>query len=91
MGFLRKVAENAGFKNVPIISLNTANSSLNKALGISFSVIKDALLALIYGDLLMKLSDRMRPYEAYARQTDNLVEMDVAYASCRQDRKNNIL
>jgi hypothetical protein len=39
----------------------------------------------------MKLSNRMHPYEAYVGQTDNLVEMDVAYVSCRQDRKNNIL
>ncbi|MCA6071427.1 MAG: 2-hydroxyacyl-CoA dehydratase [Endomicrobium sp.] len=73
-GFSRKAAEKAGFKNATVISLSATNSSLNKTLGISFSVIKDALLALIYGDLLMKLSNRMRPYEAYAGQTDNLVE-----------------
>ena len=47
-GFLRKAAEKAWFKNAPIISLSTTNSSLNKAFGISFSVIKDALLALTY-------------------------------------------
>ncbi|MCA6079862.1 MAG: acyl-CoA dehydratase activase-related protein [Endomicrobium sp.] len=73
-GFLRKAAEKAGFKNVPVISLSVTDSSLNKSLGISFSMLKDALLVLLYGDLLMRLSNRMRPYEVYSGQTDALVE-----------------
>ncbi len=72
--FLRKAAEKAGFKNVPIISLSTTNSSINKSLGISFSMLKDALLVLLYGDLLMRLSNRRRPYEVHSGQTDALVE-----------------
>jgi predicted CoA-substrate-specific enzyme activase len=72
--FLRKAAEKAGFKNVPIISLSTTDSSVNKSLGISFSMLKDALLVLLYGDLLMRLSNRMRPYEVHSGQTDALVE-----------------
>jgi predicted CoA-substrate-specific enzyme activase len=72
--FLRKAAEKAGFKNVPVISLGTTNSSVNKSLGISFSMLKDALLVLLYGDLLMRLSNRMRPYEVLSGQTDALVE-----------------
>jgi predicted CoA-substrate-specific enzyme activase len=73
-GFLRKAAEKAGFKNVPVISLSVTDSSLNKSLGISFSMLKDALLVLLYGDLLMRLSNRMRPYEICSGQTDALVE-----------------
>ncbi|GMO51664.1 MAG: acyl-CoA dehydratase activase-related protein [Candidatus Endomicrobiellum trichonymphae] len=72
--FLRKAAEKAGFKNVPVISLGTTDSSLNKSLGISFSMLKDTLLILLYGDLLMRLSNRMRPYEVHSGQTDALVE-----------------
>lgn len=72
--FLRKAAEKAGFKNVPVISLSTTNPALNKQLGITFGFIKDALLVLLYGDLLMRLSNRMRPYEIHAGQTDALAE-----------------
>lgn len=72
--FLRKAAEKAGFKDVPVISLSTTNPALNKQLGISFGLLKDALLVLLYGDLLMRLSNRMRPYEVHAGQTDALVE-----------------
>lgn len=72
--FLRKAAEKAGFKNIPVISLSTTNHSLNKQLGITFGFLKDALLVLLYGDLLLRLSNRMRPYEVHAGQTDNLVE-----------------
>jgi predicted CoA-substrate-specific enzyme activase len=72
--FLRKAAEKAGFKNVPVISLSTTNFALNKSLGISFSMLKNTLFVLLYGDLLMRLSNRMRPYEVYPGQTDALVE-----------------
>lgn len=72
--FLRKAAEKAGFKNVPVISLSTTNQALNKQLGITFGLLKDSLLVLLYGDLLMRLSNRMRPYEIHAGQTDALVE-----------------
>ncbi len=74
VSFLRKATEKAGFKNVPIIPLSTTDSALNKSLGISFSMLKDALLILLYGDLLMRLSNRMRPYEVHSGQTDTLVE-----------------
>ncbi|MDR1940958.1 MAG: acyl-CoA dehydratase activase-related protein [Endomicrobium sp.] len=73
-GFLRKAAEKAGFKNIPVISLSTTNTSLNKSLGVSVGLIKDALLVLLYGDLLMRLSNRLRPYEVHAGQTEKLVE-----------------
>ena len=72
--FLRKAAEKAGFKNVPVISLSTTNQNLNKQLGVTFKMLKDVLLLLLYGDLLMRLSNRMRPYEVHAGQTDALVE-----------------
>ncbi len=72
--FLRKAAEKAGFKNVPVISLSTTNPALNKQLGVSFGMLKDALLVLLYGDLIMRLSNRMRPYEVHSGQTDALVE-----------------
>lgn len=72
--FLRKAAEKAGFKNVPVVSLSTTNQNLNKQLGVTFGLLKDALLVLLYGDLLMRLSNRMRPYEVHAGQTDSLVE-----------------
>ncbi|GHT73332.1 2-hydroxyglutaryl-CoA dehydratase [Endomicrobiia bacterium] len=73
-GFLRKAAQKAGFKNVPIISFSVTDSSLNKSLGVSFAMLKDTLLMILYSDLLMRLSNRVRPYELYAGQTDALVE-----------------
>ena len=73
-GFLRKAAQKAGFENVPVISLSTTNTSLHKSLGVTFAMLKDALLVLLYGDLLMRLSNRMRPYEIHAGQTEALVE-----------------
>lgn len=81
--FLRKAAEKAGFENVPVISLSTTNHNINKQLGVTFGLLKDALLVLLYGDLLMRLSNRMRPYEIHAGQTDALVEEWLMHLSNR--------
>ncbi|MDR0485548.1 MAG: 2-hydroxyacyl-CoA dehydratase [Elusimicrobiota bacterium] len=81
--FLRKAAEKAGFKNVPIISLGVTNSSASNSLGFSMGLIKDVMLVLLYGDLLMRLSNRMRPYEINTGQTENLTEKWLIHLSDR--------
>jgi predicted nucleotide-binding protein (sugar kinase/HSP70/actin superfamily) len=40
-------------------------------------MIRDFILAILYGDLIMKLSNRMRPYEFYLGQTDALANLWV--------------
>jgi predicted nucleotide-binding protein (sugar kinase/HSP70/actin superfamily) len=71
---LRKAIDKAGFEKVKIFSLSTSKSSQNKSIGFSFPMIRDLILVILYGDLIMKLSNRIRPYEIYVGQTDALVE-----------------
>jgi predicted nucleotide-binding protein (sugar kinase/HSP70/actin superfamily) len=71
---LRKAISKAGLEKVSVFPLNISNASQNKSIGFSFPMIRDFILVILYGDLIMKLSNRMRPYEFYIGQTDSLAE-----------------
>ncbi|MDR2708846.1 MAG: 2-hydroxyacyl-CoA dehydratase [Elusimicrobiota bacterium] len=81
--FLRRAAQKAGFNNVPVLVLGVTNSTTKSGFEFSYKLIKDSALVLLYGDLLMRLSNRMRPYEINSGQTDDLVEKWILYLSAR--------
>ena len=63
IGLLRKAMVEAGFENIPVISANIAGMEKNPGFTLSWGLIKKAVMALIYGDLLMRVLYRVRPYE----------------------------
>ena len=73
IGFLRKALYEAGFKDIPVISLSANGIEDNgiKEL-ISVGLIHRAIMSLIYGDLLMKVLYRVRPYEAVEGSANQL-------------------
>lgn len=72
LGFLRKAIRDAGFEKIPIISLNTAGFEKQPGFSLSLSFIHKALIAVSYGDLLMKLLYRTRPYEVNYGESDKI-------------------
>lgn len=76
---LRQALKFAGFGQVPVFAcygLETDDFELSNA------CLADATKAAIYGDLLMNVSNRMRPYELRRGETDRLFEdcMTIARA-----------
>ena len=64
IGFLRKALYEAGFKDIPVISLSATGIEDNGVLdNITIPLIHKGLMGIIYGDLLMKVLYRVRPYE----------------------------
>lgn len=63
IAFLRKALADAKMDNVPVISLSAAGLEGNPGFKVTPKLINKALMALCYGDLLMKLLYRTRPYE----------------------------
>jgi len=63
IGFLRKALKNANMAHIPVISLNFAGLEKNSGFKKTPGLINKALIALIYGDLLMRVLYRVRPYE----------------------------
>ena len=71
---LRKALKKAGLEYVPVISLNLAGLDPQPGFKLSPLMLVKMLVALIYGDLLMDLSNQCRPYEVHPGQTDQLVD-----------------
>lgn len=70
---LRKALKNAGMSQVPVISLNVSNLEKNSGFKLTLPLMKAALAAITYGDMLMMLSNRTRPYEVKKGMSDALV------------------
>ncbi|MGI6434645.1 MAG: acyl-CoA dehydratase activase-related protein [Syntrophomonadaceae bacterium] len=63
IGLLRKALKEAGLENIPVLSANHYGAEKNPGFKITLSLIKKAIDAVVYGDLLMRVLHRVRPYE----------------------------
>lgn len=70
---LRKALKKAGMGQVPVISLNMSGLEKNSGFKLRLSMIRKALAALAYGDLIMQLSNQTRPYEVVEGETDRVI------------------
>jgi len=74
IGFLRKALKDAGFEKIPVISLNAIGIEKNSGFKITMGLLNKALMGLIYGDLLMNVLYRVRPYERIKGSANKLYE-----------------
>lgn len=72
--FVRHALSKAGFGGVPVIPLGTRKLEKHPGFKIKASVFKRGIEALIYGDLLMRLVYRTRPYEMTSGSVDELYQ-----------------
>ncbi len=63
IAYLKKALIDSGFKNIPILSANLNNLEDNPGFKLSLPLVNRILMSIIYGDLLMKVLYRVRPYE----------------------------
>ncbi|MBM6839215.1 2-hydroxyacyl-CoA dehydratase, partial [Clostridium saudiense] len=75
IGFLKMALKDAGFKNVPIISLNALGMGEQPGFKVTLKFINRAIMALVYGDLFMRVLYRTRPYEKNKGEADRLYEI----------------
>ena len=70
---LRKALKKAGFEQIPVISLNTSGLESNPGFQLTIPMLVKMMVALVYGDELMLLSNQVRPYEKHQGDADALV------------------
>ncbi len=63
VGLIRRALDKAGYSHIPVISLSMGGIEKNEGFQINFNMVKDAVYALLYGDLIMRCLYRVRPYE----------------------------
>lgn len=74
IGFLRKALKDAGYPQVPVLSLSIQGFEKNPGFKITLPLLHRAMIALVYGDLLMKCLYRVRPYEKVPGSANALYE-----------------
>ena len=80
---LIKALSRAGMEDIPVISLNLAGMNSNPGFKITPMMLIQAYTALVYGDLIMLLSNQTRPYEINPGDTDKTVEKWISLLSER--------
>ncbi len=86
VALLEKALQKNGYENIPIISLSTRKNNRINRFPITPSLTKKAVMAMIYGDLLMKVLFQVRPYERRRGTADRLFEfwLDACKNNVRQ-------
>ncbi|MCB8816558.1 2-hydroxyacyl-CoA dehydratase [Desulfosporosinus shakirovi] len=89
ISFIRKALKDANLEQVPVIALNTGNSSgLETNPGFKFTVpmFNKIMRGLVYGDLLMRVLYRVRPYEKFPGSANLLYDYWVE--RCQESLKS---
>ncbi|MGX6978303.1 acyl-CoA dehydratase activase-related protein [Vagococcus elongatus] len=94
---LRKALADAGFENVPVVSVSMGNKGVEEQPGfkLTLPLLKRLAVAFLYGDLFERVVYRTRPYELESGMVDSLheewmkkIEPSVRSGSFRQFQKN---
>ncbi|AGL00144.1 hypothetical protein Desgi_0583 [Desulfoscipio gibsoniae DSM 7213] len=95
IGLLRKALKEAGFDNIPVLSANLYGAEKNPGFKINGKILKKAINAVVYGDLLMRVLHRIRPYEKIPGSANLLYEkwvkkckMQIATGNKQQFEEN---
>lgn len=64
VGFIRRALKKAGMEQVPVISLNLAGIESNPGFHLDAKMLLRAAMGAQFGDIFMRCTYRMRPYEA---------------------------
>ncbi|HHW48305.1 MAG TPA: 2-hydroxyglutaryl-CoA dehydratase, partial [Clostridiaceae bacterium] len=75
IGFIRKALNDAGLSHIPVISLSALGLEKNPGFRITPGLINKSLIAMVYGDLLMRVLYRVRPYEKIKGSANRLYSM----------------
>ena len=70
---LRKALEKAELGFVPVISLNLSGLEKNPGFHLTLGFLRRAVFAVFYGDLIMNVSNQVRPYEVSPGDTDRAI------------------
>lgn len=84
---LRKALKDAGFPQVPVVSISMGNQGTEETPGwsLTYSFVKRLLISVLYGDLFERVLYRVRPYEAVLGSANALYDkwLEIARKNVR--------
>lgn len=83
ISLIRKALQDAHLEHIPVISVSLKGIETNPGFKITFPLAKRLVMAGLYGDLLMRVLYRVRPYEKEKGSANALYDKWVAH--CKQN------
>ncbi len=74
IALLRKALRDSGFEHIPVISVNATGIEKNPGFKWTLKLLDKSMMALVYGDVLMNVLYRVRPYEKFKGSANELYE-----------------
>lgn len=74
VALLRKALKDLHMEQIPVISVNMAGLETNPGFSLSAGLIKRMMMALVYGDVFMRVLYATRPYEQVPGAAEDLFE-----------------
>lgn len=74
VAFMRKAFKDAGFGHVPIIAVSAQGIETNPGFTVTPKFAKRGIMAVLYGDLIMRMLYKVRPYEKIKGSANILAE-----------------
>lgn len=72
IGMLKKALSEAGYDDIPLLSLNVVGMEKHPGFKLTLPLLNRAFMACVYGDVLMRVLYRTRPYEVEPGSADSL-------------------
>ena len=82
ISYLRKALHDAGMPNIPVISLNALGMEKHDGFKLTLPILNRLIMGAVYGDVLMQVLYRTRPYEKVLGSANKLYESWVE--RCKQ-------
>ena len=74
IAFIRKALKDAGMAHIPVVSLSASGLESNSGFTISLPLMNRLVISMLYGDILMRVLYRVRPYEKVKGSANKLYE-----------------
>ncbi len=74
IGFIRRALNDAGWGQIPVLSLSAQGFEKNPGFKIDFPLLDNLIKAIMVGDVFMRVLYRTRPYEAVPGSANQLYE-----------------
>ena len=71
---LRKALEKADMAYIPVVSVNLSGLEKNPGFKITLPLLRKVIYAMMYGDIIVNVSNQVRPYEVNPGETDAMID-----------------
>ncbi|MDR2605009.1 MAG: 2-hydroxyacyl-CoA dehydratase [Desulfovibrio sp.] len=75
IAFLRKALADCGMEHIPVISFNMSGLESNPGFKMTGPMLRKVIMAGFYGDALMRMLHRVRPYEIESGSAERLADV----------------